>query len=163
VTTVGEAAVAPGASNVIPGRVVASLDVRHREDEVRERACAALRARAEVVAGARGVEVGWEVVQATPTVVCDPGLTSSLAAAVEGAEHPLVRVVSGAGHDAAMMAAVAPVAMLFVRCAGGVSHDPAESVEAEDVAAAIDVLDRFLRTVLDGVPPGDPGQDGTHG
>jgi allantoate deiminase len=34
--------------------------------------------------------------------------------------------------------------MLFVRCAGGISHDPAESVELADVAAAIDVLDRFL-------------------
>jgi allantoate deiminase len=161
VATVGEAAVAPGASNVIPGRVVASLDVRHSDDSVREQACAALRARAEVVAGARRVDVAWEVVQATSTVACDPVLTSSLAAAVEAAEHPLVRVVSGAGHDAAMMANVAPVAMLFVRCAGGVSHDPAESVEVEDVAAAIDVLDRFLATILDGVPPGDPGQDGT--
>jgi allantoate deiminase len=43
-----------------------------------------------------------------------------------------------------MMAAVAPVAMLFVRCAGGVSHHPDESVTVDDVAAAIDVLDRFL-------------------
>ena len=85
---------------------------------------------AEVVAGARQVEVAWEVVQATPTVACDPLLTSSLAAAVEDAEHRLVRVVSGAGHDAAMIAAVAPIAMLFVRCAGGVSHDPAESVKS---------------------------------
>jgi allantoate deiminase len=144
VATVGEAAVSPGASNVIPGRVVVSLDVRHRDDELREKACAELRARAEVVAGARRVEVSWEEVQATRTVVCDPALTDSLAAAVEAAEHPLVRLVSGAGHDAAMMAAVAPVAMLFVRCAGGVSHDPAESVEAEDVAVAIDVMDRFL-------------------
>ena len=163
VATVGELAVAPGASNVIPGRVVLSLDVRHHDDEVRERACAALRARAEVVAGARQVEVAWEVVQATPTVACDPLLTSSLAAAVEGAEHRLVRVVSGAGHDAAMMAAVAPIAMLFVRCAGGVSHDPAESVEVDDVAAAIDVLDRFLRTVPDRGRIATPGWDGTHG
>jgi allantoate deiminase len=162
VATVGEAAVEPGASNVIPGRVVLSLDVRHREDAVRERACAALRARAEVVAGARRVDVAWEEIQATPSVACDPGLTTSLAAAVEAAKHPLVRLVSGAGHDAAMMAAVAPVAMLFVRCAGGISHDPAESVAVEDVAAAMDVLDRFLRTVLDGCRVTTPGQDSTH-
>jgi allantoate deiminase len=42
------------------------------------------------------------------------------------------------------MSAIAPVAMLFVRCAGGISHHPAESVAAEDVAAAIEVLDGFL-------------------
>jgi allantoate deiminase len=37
-----------------------------------------------------------------------------------------------------------PVAMLFVRCAGGISHNPAESVAAKDVAAAVEVLDRFI-------------------
>jgi allantoate deiminase len=34
--------------------------------------------------------------------------------------------------------------MLFVRCKGGISHHPAESVTAEDVGVALDVLDRFL-------------------
>ena len=144
VSTVGEAAVVSGASNVVPGRVVVSLDVRHGEDAVRSAACAALRERAEAIGAARRIEVAWEEVQSTATVACSPELTASLAAAVEAAGNPLVRLVSGAGHDAAMMAAVAPVAMLFVRCAGGVSHDPAESVEVGDVATAIDVLDRFL-------------------
>ncbi len=44
-----------------------------------------------------------------------------------------------------MLAAVTPAAMLFVRCRDGISHNPAESVEAADVAAAIDVLERFVR------------------
>jgi allantoate deiminase len=34
--------------------------------------------------------------------------------------------------------------MLFVRCKGGISHNPAESVQTEDVAVAIEVLGRFL-------------------
>jgi allantoate deiminase len=42
------------------------------------------------------------------------------------------------------MSAIAPVTMLFVRCAGGISHHPAESVAAEDVAAAIEVVTRYL-------------------
>jgi len=42
------------------------------------------------------------------------------------------------------MSAVAPVAMLFVRCAGGVSHHPDESVERDDVAVAIAVLDGLI-------------------
>ncbi len=45
------------------------------------------------------------------------------------------------------MSAVVPVAMLFVRCAGGISHQPAESVTADDVAVAIDVLDHFLASL----------------
>jgi acetylornithine deacetylase/succinyl-diaminopimelate desuccinylase-like protein len=36
--------------------------------------------------------------------------------------------------------------MMFVRCgAGGVSHNPAETVTAEDAAAARDALLDFLR------------------
>jgi allantoate deiminase len=46
-----------------------------------------------------------------------------------------------------MISRIAPIAMLFVRCAGGVSHHPAESVTAEDVAAAIEASARFLELV----------------
>jgi len=144
VATVGQATVEPGAPNVIPGRARLSLDVRHADDAARAAAVAALRSRAQAIAAARGVALVWEPVQETAAVACDPALTETLARAVAEAGHRVVRLESGAGHDAAMMAAVAPVAMLFVRCAGGVSHHPDESVSAQDVAAAIGVLDRFL-------------------
>jgi allantoate deiminase len=42
------------------------------------------------------------------------------------------------------MSKLTVVAMLFVRCAGGISHNPAEAIMEEDVAIAIDVLERFL-------------------
>jgi allantoate deiminase len=48
------------------------------------------------------------------------------------------------------MAALAPVAMLFVRCEEGISHNPAESVTAEDVGTAIEVMGRFLEFVAAG-------------
>ncbi len=144
VATVGEVAVEPGAGNVIPDRARLSLDVRHGEDDARNAACERLRARAEAIAAARGVSVEWEPVQETAAVPCSPELTALLAGAVEAAGHRVVRLPSGAGHDAAVMSTIAPVAMLFVRCAGGVSHNPAESVEADDVAVAIDVTTRFL-------------------
>jgi hydantoinase/carbamoylase family amidase len=144
VATVGQATVEPGQPNVIPGAVRASLDVRHAEDAVREAACARLREHARAVAASRGLTVDWEPVQDTPAVACSPTLTDAWAAACEETGQPIRRLLSGAGHDAAMMAAIAPVAMLFVRCAGGVSHNPAEAVDAGDVAAAIDVTTRFL-------------------
>jgi allantoate deiminase len=139
VATVGEIAAEPGASNVIPGRVVASLDARHVEDATREEAVEALRRCVAKVGAARGVETAWDELQSTPAVPCSPDLTAHLAAA--GREVP--RLASGAGHDAAMMAAIAPVAMLFVRSPGGVSHHPDESVRPEDVDVAIDVTTRF--------------------
>jgi allantoate deiminase len=144
VATVGEIAAEPGAANVIPGRVVASLDVRHADDARREGAAAALRERAARIGEARRVEVDWDEIQATPAVACSPALTEELAAAAVDAGHPAPLLASGAGHDAAMMAAVAPVAMLFVRCDGGISHHPDESVREEDVAVALDVTTRFV-------------------
>ena len=145
VATVGRLEALPGAPNVIPGEALASLDVRHADDAVRERAVAALRERAEAIAARRAVALDWEQRLATRAVTMDAGLTGRLAAAVRAAGLPEVRLPSGAGHDAVALAPLLPVSMLFVRCAGGVSHHPDESVAVADVAAALDVLDRFLR------------------
>ncbi len=150
VATVGQLAVRPGAGNVIPGGATASLDVRHAEDAVRGTALSRLRARAGAIADARGLEVAWEERLATPAVAMDAALSGRLAAAVEAAGLPLVRLPSGAGHDAVALSALTGTAMLFVRCAGGISHHPDESVEVADVAAALDVLDRFVRGLASG-------------
>jgi allantoate deiminase len=144
VATVGQLAVEPGASNVIPGRATLSLDVRHLDDATREAAVDDLRERAEHIAGARGVEVAWTEVQATGAVACAPALMAELEAAVADAGIRVRRLASGAGHDAAVMARLCDIAMLFVRCAGGISHNPAESVKVDDVAVAIDVTSRLL-------------------
>jgi allantoate deiminase len=147
VATVGELEVPHGARNVIPGRVVVSLDVRHAVDSVRESVVARLHARAGAIAAARGLRLEWQVGPGTRAVECSAELTELVARAVTDAGHPVVRLASGAGHDAAMLSRIAPVAMLFVRCAGGVSHNPAESVTVDDVAAAIDATTRFLELV----------------
>jgi allantoate deiminase len=145
--TVGELEVHGGASNVIPGRVVLSLDVRHAGDSVRDSVVAQLSKRADAIAGARAVVVEWDVLQETRAVDCSSGLTELVTEAVAASGRPVVRLASGAGHDAVMLSTIAPIAMLFVRCAGGVSHNPAESVTTEDVAAAIDVTTKFLELV----------------
>jgi allantoate deiminase len=147
VATVGELEVVPGARNVIPGRVILSLDVRHADDSVRESVVTRLRERAGAIADARGVRLDWQVGRGTQSVACSDELTELVAQAVGAAGHPVVRLASGAGHDAAMLSRITAVAMLFVRCAGGVSHNPAESVTVEDVAAAIDATTRFLELV----------------
>jgi allantoate deiminase len=144
VATVGELRVEPGASNVIPGQVSLSLDVRHADDDVRLRACEMLRQQSEAESQRRGVTVRWEVVQEIEAIQCDDMLTGVLTRAVADNGYEPYMLASGAGHDAVAMAALAPVAMLFVRCEGGISHNPAESVEERDVAAALAVLHRFV-------------------
>src|SRR5919199_3242642 len=72
VATVGELAVQPGASNVIPARAMLSLDVRHLDDAVRAAAVGGLRTRASEIAAARGVDVDWRPVQETDAVARSP-------------------------------------------------------------------------------------------
>ena len=145
VATVGEIYIKPGASNVIPDRVRLTLDLRHPEDAVRARVVPKLRGEVEKLHRARGVTSNWEIVMENPAKPCDPELSGLLAAAIEQTGYPAAWLPSGAGHDGVAFSAEMPFAMLFVRCAGGISHNPAESVTTEDVAVAIDVIDRYLR------------------
>ena len=144
VATVGRIEAHPGAGNVIPGEVTLSLDLRHADDDARERALNVLHEGAGEIAAARGLRSSWRVRQESPATPTDEGLTATLARAVEELGVAVHHLPSGAGHDAAEVAAAAPVAMLFVRCERGVSHSPAESVEAEDVTVALEATSRFL-------------------
>jgi len=147
VGTVGRLTPHPGASNVIPSSVALSIDLRHQDDALRRRACGQLRSAADEIVARRHIDVNWASTQEAAAVPTDPRLTELLTDAVADAGIEVARLPSGAGHDAAELAAIAPIGMLFVRCAGGISHNPAESVQEADVATAIGVLERFLRSL----------------
>jgi allantoate deiminase len=142
--TVGSLTVLPGAVNVVPGASRLSLDVRHPRDDVRRDALAGLLCRAREAAGRRGIAFHIDHEEHHPAVPADPCLTGLLADAVRSAGHAPTRLVSGAGHDAAVMAAVAPMALLFLRSPGGVGHHPDERVLLGDVRDALGVIVRFL-------------------
>jgi allantoate deiminase len=144
VATVGQIAAQPGASNVIPGTVTLSLDVRHPDNTVRQAACWHLRERAEQIGAARQMALDWQSVADHPTVPCAPDLTRLMGEAIRSAGYPVRPLPSGAGHDAVALADLTDVTMLFVRCKGGISHHPAEAVAVADVAVAIEVLEQFL-------------------
>lgn len=142
--TVGQLEVRPGAPNVVPGSAVALLDARHADDRIRESAVAALCTSAVGIAASRGVDVAFETRLVTPAVPVDPTLTGLLETAITRRGLAPTALPSGAGHDAVMLSRLTPVAMLFVRCAGGLSHHPDESVAADDIDVAIDVLGDVL-------------------
>ena len=145
VATVGQIAAQPGASNVIPGLATLSLDLRHSDDATRTRTRDMLHTQALQIATARRVGLTWDVIQENPAVPCAPAFEELLGHAIEATGYPVRSLVSGAGHDGAALAALTPIAMVFVRCKGGISHHPDESVEADDVTVAVEVLGRFLQ------------------
>ena len=145
VATVGRIDTRPGASNIIPGEVMATLDVRHRCDTVREQAAANLVEVARGAASRRGVTVEAHRELSQNATPMDAALVDMLALAAEEATgSPPPRMTSGAGHDAMILAERVPAAMLFVRSPGGLSHHPDESVLTEDVAVALRTLVQFL-------------------
>jgi allantoate deiminase len=145
VATVGQIHAEPGASNVIPGAVKLTLDVRHQEDATRRSAVADLRKTARQIAARRKVKLNWQPVQQTASVPCSVPLSNFLSRAVKKHQPRSLSLASGAGHDAAVMAGIAPAAMLFIRCKKGISHNPAESVQPGDVSVALDVMNDFIR------------------
>ena len=140
----GQLRIPYSASNVIPGQVVHSLDLRSPDAGQLATAYAALQARAEAIAVRRGLGLDWQLVQYTAPVACDRELNRLLGQAIATSGYEVDGLVSGAGHDAVPASAVAPATMAFIRCYKGISHNPLENVEAADVAAALEVAERFL-------------------
>jgi allantoate deiminase len=145
--TVGKLEIESGASNVIPGKVSLTLDVRDQKDARRLAAVKALQTKAKTIAKRRGLKLIWQLVQQTAAVQCDKTLTQIFSKSVAQHELDVLKLPSGAGHDAAALSAICPVAMLFVRCKKGISHNPAESVKTGDVRVAIEVLADFVQTL----------------
>jgi allantoate deiminase len=138
VATVGTVEAKPGATNVIAGEAWLTLDVRHASDEIRSRAVETLIRKAEEIANYRGLSVRWNTRMDQKAVAMDSFLACQAEDAIRRAGCEPHRMVSGAGHDAMILAEKVPAAMIFLRTPGGISHNPAEAVEVEDVARAIE-------------------------
>jgi len=147
VATVGSIAVEPNATNVIPGLVRVSLDVRHSCDETRHSRAAEMLTAAEQICERRGIAFDREHRLDQPAVALDAKLRDTLARCVRQAGYPVHHMTSGAGHDAMILAPHVPSAMLFLRSPGGISHHPDESVIPADVDAAIETGLRFIQSV----------------
>jgi allantoate deiminase len=147
VATVGRLEVLPGSGNVIPGRVTATLDLRHPDDAKRRQAVAALQEAATEAGAARGVRVASVLHSEQATTPMNPALSGHLRQAAECAAYTARMMFSGAGHDAMILAPHVPTTMLFVRSPQGLSHHPDEAVRQDDVEAALATVLEFIRTL----------------
>ncbi|HYG91421.1 MAG TPA: allantoate amidohydrolase [Azospirillum sp.] len=151
VATVGRLEAFPGAINVIPGRVVFTVDVRAADDSVRTEGAKAIQDALEAIAGRRNLTLSVEKGHEASAAPCSPSLIDQIEAAVKRAGVRPFHLPSGAGHDAMAFAGVLPMGMLFVRCRGGISHNPAESITTEDADLATRVLLDIVRHFEHGI------------
>ncbi|SFD60794.1 allantoate deiminase [Chitinophaga sp. CF118] len=144
VATVGYLQVMNAASNVIPGEVTLSLDLRSANENMLHNAHTALYTIGVELCKERQLIFEWQTIQQTKPVDCDPFMSGLLEQSITEAGYDAIRLVSGAGHDAVPVSDVSPVCMLFVKCYKGISHHPQENVLLEDIAAALKVSDQFM-------------------
>lgn len=144
VATVGVIEATPGVVNAIPGVARATLDVRHGSDEICAQAAGKLVQQAREIAERRALGLQTSVLLRQQSVKMDAFLLREIEKAMRSIGCEPHRMASGAGHDAMILAEKVPAAMIFLRSPGGISHDPAESVEVEDVAKALECGLRLL-------------------
>src|SRR6266404_4252014 len=144
VGTVGYIHAMPGATNVIPGQVSFTIDIRSASDAHRKLAMSDIVRQIETIASRRKLLLQVDVTHDNRTVPCAPWLRRQVADAIAGEGYRVFELPSGAGHDGMAMIDVADVAMVFVRCRGGISHHPDEHTDTSDADAGARVLLRLI-------------------
>ena len=146
VGAVGQVKVFPNSRNVIPGKVVFTVDIRSPEQAKLDAMKAEVTRAALAVAKELGLGCEIEDVGHFDPVTFDPGLVKIVRQAAEKLGYSHMDIVSGAGHDACWINRVAPTVMVMCPCVDGLSHNEAEEISPEWAAAGTDVL---LHAVLE--------------
>jgi allantoate deiminase len=152
VGTVGYIHAMPGATNVIPGQVSLTIDMRAPADAHRKSAVADIVGRIETIAKRRQLALQVDVTHENRTVPCASWLQAQVSDAITAEGYRVFELPSGAGHDGMAMIDIADVGMIFVRCRGGISHHPDEHVDLDDADAGA----RVLLRVIENFRPRDP-------
>ncbi|WP_061499964.1 hydantoinase/carbamoylase family amidase [Acetobacter malorum] len=139
-STVGIIECLPSSSNVIPGSVHFTVDLRHPSDGTLEIMEKEFYQTLEAIAASCGVEFSISPTWTSDAVHFDPLCVSFVEKSAQNLGCSARKIVSGAGHDAVYVARVVPTAMIFVPCWKGISHNEAESAEPHDVTAGANVL-----------------------
>lgn len=154
VCTVGEISAWPSASNVIPGQVYFTVDIRAVDDFARDFIISDYSNRINKVCEHRMVNCTIERKHDAEAALCDSELSLQLKHAANSAVRKMAPhihgdvpvLMSGAGHDAMAMSHLTKIGMVFVRCRGGVSHSPEEYVLEDDVWACGLTLLQYLES-----------------
>ena len=142
----GHINVYPNSRNVIPGKVVFTVDFRSPDLAVIADMEARLRVNAQSICDAMGMEILFEKVGGFDPVEFDESCVEAVRSAAVRLGYSHMDLISGAGHDACWINRVAPTAMIMCPCIDGLSHNEAEEISREWAAAGTDVL---LHAVLE--------------
>ncbi len=140
VGAIGHIDVYPNSRNIIPGKVVFTVDMRTHILDKLNGMVAELMERAPKLCEDIGVEFSAEIVGQFDPPAFDEGCVAAIRGAAERLGYSHMDIVSGAGHDACWINDVAPTAMIMCPCVDGLSHNEAEEISPEWARKGTDVL-----------------------
>ena len=140
VGAIGHIDVYPNSRNIIPGKVVFTVDFRHPNKEVIQNMEDRMRKGAADIAENIGLTMDIEKVGNFDPVEFDKDCVEKVRDAAKTLGYSHMNIVSGAGHDACWINRVAPTAMIMCPCVDGLSHNEAEEITKEWSTAGADVL-----------------------
>ena len=146
VGAIGHIDVYPNSRNIIPGKVVFTVDMRTHILDKLEGMVAELMERAPKLCEDIEVSFEAEIVGQFDPPAFDEGCVAAVRNAAEELGYSHMDIVSGAGHDACWINDLAPTAMIMCPCVDGLSHNEAEDISKEWAGAGTDVL---LHAVLE--------------
>ena len=145
VFTVGEMAISPNASNVIPEQAKFSIDIRHTDEKellfFEELIYKLAKTQMQELAGLeikidKWTDVGTEEMNET--------YIEALQAICKEKQLSFHLMPSGAGHDTQIVNRIAPTALLFVPSVDGISHSPQEFTTTENLEKGKTVFKQFI-------------------
>ena len=140
VGAIGHCDVYPNSRNIIPGKVVFTVDFRHPDKAIIDDMESRFREGSKKIADAIGLGMSIEEVGGFDPVTFDEKCVAAVRSAAERLGYSHQDLVSGAGHDACWMNRVAPTSMVMCPCVDGLSHNEAEDISQDWAAAGANVL-----------------------
>jgi len=140
VATVGRLNVTPNTTNVIPGQVVLTVDLRDLDQAKIDRFDERFKALAKSIGDATKTTFAFSVLTDSRPALSDERFMAWIEQSANGLGLTNQRMPSGAGHDAQEVAHIAPMAMIFIPSVGGISHSPKEFSRTADITNGANVL-----------------------
>jgi len=140
VGAIGHIDVYPNSRNIIPEKVVFTIDFRSHILETLEGMVAELLEKAPGICEALGCSFEWEDAGHFDPPAFDEGCVAAVRDAAERLGYSHMDIVSGAGHDACWVNKVAPTSMVMCPCVDGLSHNEAEEISPEWAEKGANVL-----------------------
>lgn len=140
VATVGLVETLPGKTNIIPGKIKMTLDIRDKNDVVLNEISDRIIKSIETACNSRKLKYNIKHASYTKPVLLSKKIAKIIEIAAKNQGIETLRMVSGAVHDSSIVAELTDVGMIFVPSKNGRSHCPEEYTDIKDIEMAANIL-----------------------